>query len=132
MAITNKFTHSRGQSVILKDDIRLESGIKPDLGFSYDEIHYDDQAQVKLLSGVESPLTAGDMTAIEAFITDVQEDPQAKLNAQALEFLQWTDWYVVREQEVGVAIPADIASKRAAARAAITDLNETFDWPPVL
>jgi hypothetical protein len=72
------------------------------------------------------------MVAIEAFITDVQEDPQAKLNAQALEFLQWTDWYVVREQEVGTAIPADISSKRTAARAAITDLNEAFDWPPVL
>jgi len=35
-------------------------------------------------------------------------------------YLKETDWYVVRNTETGVAIPADISTKRQAAREAIT------------
>ena len=127
----NKFIHNdRGESVVLKEGVRLESGIKPDLGFPYDILHYDDAVQVKSYQGVESDLTSDEMAAIENFITNVVEDPQAKLNSQALEFLGWTDWYAVRAAETGVAVPADIISKRAAARAVISDMNAVYEWPP--
>ena len=41
---------------------------------------------------------------------------QAKTNAEARAYLASTDWYVIRFQETAVAIPADIASARQAAR----------------
>lgn len=44
---------------------------------------------------------------------------QAELNAPHLAYLSVTDWYVVRLAETGVAIPAEVTSARAVARAAI-------------
>lgn len=41
---------------------------------------------------------------------------QAQVNAEAYAYLASTDWYVIRGQETGEAIPADVLDKRAAAR----------------
>jgi len=41
------------------------------------------------------------------------------INNDSLNYLASTDWYVVRFAETGVAVPADIATARADARAAI-------------
>jgi hypothetical protein len=46
---------------------------------------------------------------------------QAKTNAEARAYLASTDWYVIRFQETAVAVPADIASARQAARDSIKD-----------
>lgn len=53
-----------------------------------------------------------------------QEDITAQVAQQAtneasLKYLAETDWYVIRNQEVGTAIPEEILTARAAARAAI-------------
>lgn len=53
-----------------------------------------------------------------------QEDITAKVaqeetNAASLKYLAETDWYVIRFLESNVAIPAEVSSQRAAARAAI-------------
>lgn len=47
------------------------------------------------------------------------EIEQAQLNSEALAYLAETDWYVIRHQEAGEAIPADVLEKRAAARKAV-------------
>lgn len=44
---------------------------------------------------------------------------QEKANKEARAYLTETDWYVVRFAETGVAIPADIAAARQAARESI-------------
>lgn len=44
---------------------------------------------------------------------------QAKANAEARAYLASTDWYVTRQAETGVAIPAEILTARQSARAAI-------------
>lgn len=41
---------------------------------------------------------------------------QAEVNTEALAYLKETDWYVVRQAETGIAIPADILTARAKAR----------------
>jgi hypothetical protein len=41
---------------------------------------------------------------------------QAKINSESQAYLASTDWYVIRFQETGVAIPADVLAERAAAR----------------
>jgi len=50
---------------------------------------------------------------------DVAEDSQKAINLEALAYLANTDWYVIRKQETGEAIPADVLQKRKAARDAI-------------
>ena len=46
---------------------------------------------------------------------------QSKTNAEARAYLASTDWYVIRFQEIAVAVPADIASARQAARNSIKE-----------
>ena len=54
--------------------------------------------------------------------TNVQptaEQLQAETNATSQAYLASTDWYITRHAETGVAVPADVTTARAAARAAI-------------
>ena len=44
---------------------------------------------------------------------------QEVLNNESLGYLASTDWYITRHAETGVAVPADVTTARAAARAAI-------------
>ena len=44
-------------------------------------------------------------------------DPQAKVQAQA--YLNETDWYIVRQMDIGTAVPPDVKAKREAARQTI-------------
>ena len=48
-----------------------------------------------------------------------EEDLQRKTNATSQAYLASTDWYITRHAETGVAVPADVTTARAAARAAI-------------
>jgi hypothetical protein len=54
-----------------------------------------------------------DLQAVEA------EAAQQQLNQESREYLNSTDWYVIRQQETGVAIPQDILDARQASREAI-------------
>tara|TARA_B110000037_G_scaffold187663_1_gene218413 strand:+ start:463 stop:768 length:306 start_codon:yes stop_codon:yes gene_type:complete len=54
--------------------------------------------------------------------TNVQptaEQLQAETNATSQAYLASTDWYITRYAETAVAVPADVTTARAAARAAI-------------
>ena len=54
--------------------------------------------------------------------TNVQptaEQLQAETNATSQAYLASTDWYITRHAETAVAVPADVTTARAAARAAI-------------
>ena len=46
-------------------------------------------------------------------------DPQIEINANARYYLASTDWYVIRNQETGEEIPADVLEKRQQARDAV-------------
>lgn len=53
-------------------------------------------------------------------ITDISAQlAQEAINASALQVLAESDWYVARLAETGVAIPEEVSSARAAARASI-------------
>jgi hypothetical protein len=47
------------------------------------------------------------------------QQEQERINNESREYLKSTDWYVIRQQETGVAIPQDILDARQAAREAI-------------
>jgi hypothetical protein len=73
-------------------------------------LHYlDDEAFVHLLPAGSVPITDEEAEALRPV-------PQADPKAEAQAYLDSTDWYVVRMAETGVPAPADVTSKRAAAR----------------
>ena len=49
----------------------------------------------------------------------VELTAQEVLNNESLGYLASTDWYITRHAETAVAVPADVTTARAAARAAI-------------
>jgi hypothetical protein len=50
---------------------------------------------------------------------ELAQQEQERINNESREYLKSTDWYVVRQQETGVAIPQNILDARQAARNAI-------------
>ena len=63
-----------------------------------------------------------DVTAYEAVLSDTTRkdlEAQAAINKTSRDYLASTDWYISRKSETAVAVPADILTKRAEARAAV-------------
>ena len=52
---------------------------------------------------------------------EIASNTQAETNATSLAYLASTDWYITRKAETGDAVPSEITTLRAAARAAITE-----------
>jgi alkylhydroperoxidase family enzyme len=50
---------------------------------------------------------------------EIAANAQAETNATSQAYLDSTDWYITRHAETGVAVPDDVTTARAAARAAI-------------
>ena len=50
---------------------------------------------------------------------EIAANTQAELNATSQAYLDSTDWYITRHTETAVAVPDEITTARAAARAAI-------------
>ena len=62
----------------------------------------------------------GNLTIAPEFTdAEIAVNTQAELNATSQAYLASTDWYITRHAETAVAVPADVTTARAAARAAI-------------
>jgi len=64
------------------------------------------------------------VTAYQAVLSDTTRkdlEAQAVINKTNRDYLASTDWYVLRKSDAGTAIPSDIVTKRAEARAAVVE-----------
>ena len=79
---------------------------------------YDDE-QVDQGYGVD--MAAMTDAEVDAHLNPAKtlEQLQEQINTEAREYLAETDWYVIRAQETGVEVPADILEARQAARDSI-------------
>ena len=64
-------------------------------------------------------IAAGNTPAPEFTDAEIAANAQSLVNSESLEYLKSTDWYITRHAETAVAVPADVTTARAAARAAI-------------
>ena len=64
-------------------------------------------------------IAEGNVPAPEYTDLEIAANAQAETNATSQAYLASTDWYVTRNAETGVAVPDDVTTARAAARAAI-------------
>lgn len=86
--------------------------------------HFKDQNnQVHgIEAGFEHLLPEGcvEITIEEARELAVQNAPKIDPKVEAMNYLAFTDWYVLRKQETKKAIPKEVAEKRAEARAILS------------
>jgi len=64
-------------------------------------------------------IAEGNVPAPEFTDAEIAVNAQASINSESLTYLASTDWYITRQAETGVAVPADITTARADARLAI-------------
>lgn len=80
-----------------------------------------DGSQDFLITEAMRPLTAEELEA-HLNPAPTARQLQEKANAAARQYLLDTDWYVVRMQETGAPVPAEVLEARQAAREAIVTL----------
>jgi len=64
-------------------------------------------------------IAEGNTPAPEFTDAEIAANTQAETNATSQAYLDSTDWYITRFTEAGVAVPAEVTTARAEARAAI-------------
>ena len=64
-------------------------------------------------------IAEGNTPAPEYTDAEIAANTQAELNATSQAYLASTDWYITRHAETAVAVPEEITTARASARAAI-------------
>jgi len=64
-------------------------------------------------------IAEGNTPAPQYTDSEIAANTQAETNATSQAYLDSTDWYITRNAETGVAVPDEITTARAAARAAI-------------
>ena len=64
-------------------------------------------------------IAEGNNPAPEYTDAEIAANTQAETNATSQAYLDSTDWYITRHAETAVAVPADVTTARASARAAI-------------
>lgn len=64
-------------------------------------------------------IEAGNTPAPEFTDAEIAANTQAETNATSRAYLDSTDWYITRHAETAVAVPADVTTARAEARANI-------------
>jgi len=64
-------------------------------------------------------IAEGNTPAPQYTDAEIAANAQAELNATSQAYLDSTDWYITRHAETAVAVPEEITTARASARAAI-------------
>lgn len=86
-----------------------------------DVFAYETQEERDLFGAAELvPMTA-DEVAAHISPQPTAEQLQERINAEARAYLADTDWYVIRTQETGEPVPAEVLAERAAARARVVE-----------
>ena len=122
----------RRTRVIRNNEHILDDERKANLCFTYDAFVYNGLSKYKVVGSTIYEFTESEIASIVAFIDDptdllpvpVAPEPtaaeiQEAANKSAREFLDATDWYILRHTETGAEIPVGIAALRQAKRESI-------------
>jgi len=95
--------------------------IQFDTATSTGHVEYNDGTANELITSITAYQSIIDAWQVvkDAQPVPVELTSQKVLNNESLGYLASTDWYITRHAETGVAVPADVTTARAAARAAI-------------
>lgn len=105
--------------------------VKPVLSFEFTNLQYISINNTFTVDGRE--LTAAEKAEIETIINQVTPPTgwtYGVRSAASNRYLRDTDWYVIRQLELGTPIPADIVTERQAARDQINGLKVALNYTP--
>lgn len=109
---------------------KLKSQIKPYLSFDYDELFFTKEEKFYTKAQIKTPLNEEQIQEIIGFIDNLSvQKEKIKLNEiinSLQNFLNNTDWMVIRELETGKKIPENIKLQRADARQKIEELRKSL------
>ena len=119
-----------GNTVVVKagDDRSLQSNQKPEFSFDYDSLRFSTSIKEYTLGGVVFGMSAEEQQELIAYLATVEEDSEITARVartrKCEEYLNATDWYVVRKMETGAAIPAEVTTERDACRAYLGEMSD--------
>lgn len=120
-----------GKTVVVKYgvDRALQSNIKPEFSFDYDSLRFSTSQKEYVKNGETFAITDTQTAEILEYLETVVEDTALTAKMKRLnecqKYLVSTDWYVIRLQELGTPIPADVSEERAVCRQYISDLKDS-------
>jgi len=101
----------------------LKSSSQPPMSFDYEILTYSNDERSVYINFTKRDMTAEEETEVSDYIKTIEADEALSLkmlrNEQARDILEKTDWYVIRQQETGVAVPEDVLTLREQARAQV-------------
>lgn len=119
-----------GKTVVVKagSDRSLQSNLKPEFSFDYDSLRFSTSIKEYNLSGQVFGMSEAEQQELLDYLATVEEDAEMTARvartAKCEQYLNATDWYVVRKIETGAEIPADVTAERQTCR---TYLGEMAD-----
>ncbi len=116
-------TYKNGLAICDKDGEKFESNSKPYLSFEYDELHFNDHNKYLIKNLEEVSLNQNQIEEVIAFIDNVSIDDNVELLQKLMNFLNKTDWMVIRELETGKKMPTHIKIERSEYRKRISELK---------
>ena len=106
----------------------LQTSLKPVFSFEYDILKFSTSVKEITWGGETTGITPEQAEEILIYLETVEEDKaitqMLKDNYAAKDYLHSTDWYVIRQLETGVPVPAEITEGRASARAKFRELPQ--------
>ncbi len=113
-----------GVTYVTSEKRVLKSESKPQMSFDYEILTYSPQEKTVYQNFSKRDLSQQEQEEVVRYIETIQEDAeltrQMAKNMQAKQYLNNTDWYVIRYLEKGIAIPEEISFNRENAREAIS------------
>lgn len=115
-----------GVTFVTEDQRVLKSQSRPQMSFDYTILTYSDTEKTVFKNLSKRDLTPEEIEEVERYIRSIEEDPQLTLqmarNMQAKQYLNNTDWYVIRLLEKGIPIPEQVQINRQLMREQIEKL----------
>lgn len=105
--------------------------VKPTLSFPFTNLQYISIANTYRVDDRE--MTLEEKAEIESTIMAVEPPASWVFDKRTIgskQFLQTTDWYIIRKVELGIEIPTDIATQRQSARDLINNQKVALNYTP--
>ena len=119
------------QSVLKQaDGSYLRSSERPPMSFDYEVLTFTNSQKTRFWNNQSINLTEDEIAEVQAYIATIEADvnlseKMAQIH-QSKKILAATDWYVVRQLEIGTAIPENITLMRTKAREIINEAEQNL------
>ncbi len=112
------------------DGSYLRSNERPPMSFDYEVLTFTPSQKTRFWNNQSINLTDDEIIEVQAYVDSIESEnslseSMAQIH-QSKKILAATDWYVVRQLEIGTEIPENITLMRTKARDVINDAEQNL------